>query len=329
MNLMSLTLPTPSGSTPVSLFTGSWLDINQPSQVWYPDPPTYTDSYVGVGSPQPVQHFITRHQCLLVEVHYPDGAAGDSLKPGETPGSSDCYSQRNIAILGVDNPGGDGSHTVAHPFVIRSTQPAERFGPPEELLLWWNNLPRTCRVQLQMAGVAADEILTLARGRLRSVGLSKASNDTISCAVGGVTYVPIPPRSGAIAAMLIIDLPDDIEYDQRFRVIVQQSGSPRRIVGTFGIDVPVVKARALRRDAENTFAVIAYHAERTPGRHPRRRVLDRYLEILGKRVDGLGGVSSRIPPSPYGAPPDVSGPGCLVRWLYVVRDLLRRLLPEA
>jgi hypothetical protein len=67
----------------------------------------------------------------------------------------------------------------------------------------------------------------------------------------------------------------------------------------------------------------------TPGRHPRRRVLDRYLEILGKRVDGLGGVSSRIPPSPYGAPPDVSGPGCLVRWLYVVRDLLRRLLPEA
>ncbi len=324
LHLTSLPLPTPTGPDPVSVFTGCWLDINQPGAAWYPDPPTYATSYVGAPNTQSVQHFVVRHQCLLVEVHYPEGPA-DSLAAGDTPGSSDCYSQRNLSILGVANPGREGSRTVAHPFLIRAGEPAQEAGAAhEELLLWWGDLPRAARVTLQMAGVAADEVLALARGRYGSLGLSVAGADTLRCVPRGVTYVPLPAGRGVIAALLTIALPGGVRYGQRFQVVVQHSGRPRRVVGAFTVDVPVLKAEALLRDAENTLAVMRYHTLRAPEGHPWRRILENYVAVLARRVDGLGGESGRIPPSPNGAPGETPRRGCLLGWLDALRGALAR-----
>jgi hypothetical protein len=76
----------------------------------------------------------------------------------------------------------------------------------------------------------------------------------------------------------------------------------RYVVGTFSVQVPVTTADTMLLPEENTLAIMRWRlGQRTPADrwYP---VLERYIELIAARVDGLGGDSGSILPSPTGVP---------------------------
>jgi hypothetical protein len=106
--------PNPSGAE-VTVYFGCWLDINQ-TRKRMPLSPGGSDGPWAEASCQSIQELTrARHMCIVAEVFFEE----DLTVGGETPGSSDNLSQRNLAILHSENPGGPGSHTVMHAFEIK------------------------------------------------------------------------------------------------------------------------------------------------------------------------------------------------------------------
>jgi hypothetical protein len=77
----------------------------------------------------------------------------------------------------------------------------------------------------------------------------------------------------------------------------------RYVVGTFQVKIPVSAGDALLRDEENTLAIMKWRLGQMATTNRWHPVLERYVGYLSARVDGLGGDSSSIEPSPDGAPP--------------------------
>lgn len=85
----------------------------------------------------------------------------------------------------------------------------------------------------------------------------------------------------------------------------------RYIAGAFQVKIPVATATTLLVPEENTLAILKW---RLQSMAPTKRwypVLERYIQYVAGRVDGLGGNASQIPPSLSGAPVGIveqSGP---------------------
>ena len=81
----------------------------------------------------------------------------------------------------------------------------------------------------------------------------------------------------------------------------------RYVVGTFQVKIPVTTREVMLRPEENTLAIMKWRlGQMSPGNRW-RPVLERYLSYIAARVDGLGGDSTSIQPSPNGVP--VTGVG--------------------
>jgi hypothetical protein len=83
----------------------------------------------------------------------------------------------------------------------------------------------------------------------------------------------------------------------------------RYVVGTFSVQIPVTTAETMLLPEENTLAIMRWRlGQRTPADrwYP---VLERYIEVIAARVDGLGGDSGSILPSPTGVPFPLPGHG--------------------
>ena len=79
----------------VTRFFGAWLDFNQRDDL--------RDLIRG------------EHQCLIAELHFPSHS---SIPRGAAPAEHDSLSQRNLAIVESDNPGGVAGHVVQHTFEL-------------------------------------------------------------------------------------------------------------------------------------------------------------------------------------------------------------------
>ena len=76
----------------------------------------------------------------------------------------------------------------------------------------------------------------------------------------------------------------------------------RYVVGSFGVRIPVGTSATLLLPEQNTLAIMKWRlANRSPADRW-YRVLQRYVGYLSDRVDGLGGDSSQVLPSPDGFP---------------------------
>jgi hypothetical protein len=76
----------------------------------------------------------------------------------------------------------------------------------------------------------------------------------------------------------------------------------RYVVGTFQIKIPVSRGDTLLRDEETALAIMKWRLGQMSATNRWRPVLERYVGYLSARVDGLGGDSTSIEPSPDGAP---------------------------
>jgi hypothetical protein len=256
------------------------------------------------------------------------------LNAGDTPGASQHFSQRNLAIHGIGNPGSDAARTVYHPFYIRGPRQhlAGPAGPleggeqpgtaPDELLIHWGRLPAATRVTMAFSGVAADAVLELERARGGGGRLSRMDADTIACAVGGATYVAIPPVDHDIAAMITLELPVGVRAGERYGALVQQIGGPERaVLGAFEIDIPVAKEPTLLLSEQRTLAVHRYAQQRRRRTDRWTPILRRYGDGLAARVDAFGGAAPLVRPSLDGYR---RRGGCLLALFGLWRALRRR-----
>jgi hypothetical protein len=77
----------------------------------------------------------------------------------------------------------------------------------------------------------------------------------------------------------------------------------RYVVGTFQVKIPVSTAEVMLLPEENTLAIMKWRLQQMDPTSRWYPVLDRYVQYIAARVDGLGGDSSSVQPSPNGVPP--------------------------
>jgi hypothetical protein len=96
-------------------------------------------------------------------------------------------------------------------------------------------------------------------------------------------------------------------------VVKTPSARPRTyryVVGTFQVKIPVTTADVMLPAEENTLAIMKWRLQRMAPSSRWYPVLNRYIDYISARVDGLGGDSKSIPPSPNGAPQAVKAQRC-------------------
>jgi hypothetical protein len=328
--------PVDAGDDERVAFFGCWLDINQTALRF----PLNTANHTGPYSSglESIQELLRgAHCCLVAEVDF----GTDWLQEGDSPAANDSLSQRNLAIVGSDNPGSPATHTVVHTFEIKPSPamgtnvplakirdfeaivPATLFARQsparllhrraDELMIEWGNLPEGTQATIYMPGIRADEVAELHGRRPGPANIEAIDPHTLALAVGArrVTYLPLPPsRYATIAALFAIELPEGVRKDNRFRLTVRQiDGMRRNILGAVEWIIPVTDAERLLPEEASRLAVFRHIARKIPANDQWAPVFDRYLEHQEDKVRGLGGDPDRIEASPQGYVPGVEPTG--------------------
>jgi hypothetical protein len=76
----------------------------------------------------------------------------------------------------------------------------------------------------------------------------------------------------------------------------------RYVVGTFQVKIPVTTSEVMLGPEENTLAIMKWRLQQMAPSNRWYPVLQRYVSYIAARVDGLGGDSTSILPSPNGVP---------------------------
>ena len=307
----------------VTKFFGCWLDINQVDKR-FPSAPGNSDGPWPEASCRSIQELVRgEHMCLVAETFFEP----DPTSVGDTPGTSDNLSQRNLAILHSDNPGGPDSHTVMHPFEVKPSEIGranlahfpngesfKRFFP-DELIFRWYNLPRDSEVSVYFSDIDTKEIAALAALRASPVAFEVINKHTLKFKVAGATWVPLPGgRTTNIPALLSIKLPDDVVYGNEYRVSIHQvSGRRRHIIGSCEFNIPISKAELIMEDTGRTLSVFKHIVSTIPNTDRWWPLMTRYVAHMARRFDALGGDSSVVHPNPDGSgrpyhPKDTSDP---------------------
>lgn len=105
-------------------------------------------------------------------------------------------------------------------------------------------------------------------------------------------------------------------------VVRRKLSNWRYVVGTFQIKIPVSTRDAMLFPEENTLAIMKWRLEQLSPSDRWFPVLKRYLGYLSARVDGLGGDSGSILPSPNGVPPEYVSKGVEREYIGKVCEVL-------
>jgi hypothetical protein len=169
-------------------------------------------------------------------------------------------------------------------------------------MLLRTGLPAETRMQLYMPEVEAKAVIELAARTMDYPGLRLVDSHTLECLPGDVTYVPLPPgRPRNSPALVTLELPERVRYGEQFSFVAHQvAGQPRRVLGSFQINIPIGKARALLPGEIRRLSVLRYIAGRRATDDPWRAVLDRLVGQVAARVKGFGGDPEKVAASPDG-----------------------------
>lgn len=313
-------VPDSSGAE-VTVFFGCWLDINQ-TKKRFPIAPGSSDGPWPAASCRSIQELVRgEHMCLVAEVFFEP----DPTNVGATPGTSDNLSQRNLAILHSDNPGGPDSHKVLHTFEVKPSELPALPGPREaqgglllanvaalaatkrygvdELIFRWHDLPRGSEVKVFLSDVDTAEIQGLAALRQSPLAFEVVDRHTLKLHVAGATWVPLPGgRDLRIPALLSIQLPPDVVYGDVYRVSIHQvGGRTRRILGSCDFRIEVSKAELLVDQTTRNLSVLRHVLLTIPTDNRWYPLMQRYVHQLGVKLDALGGDATQVHPNPDGS----------------------------
>lgn len=311
--------PNPSGAE-VTVYFGCWLDINQTRKRIPIDPGTSDGPWPDTSCRSIQELTRGRHTCVVSEIFFEP----DPTQAGETPDSSDNLSQRNLAILHSDNPGGPDSHTVMHTFEIKPSElffdakalaagtvpvtaghltKVDRQFRLDELIFRWHNLPQESEVTIYFSDIDTADIQALAMFRRSPLACDVVDKHTLKMNVAGATWIPIPGgRNLNIPALLSIKLPDTVTYGQEYHVSIHQvSGRGSRIIGSCEFRIPVSKAELILDDEIRNLSVFKHILTTVPTDNRWYPLMQRYVHHLGLKVNALGGSAGSIHPNPNGS----------------------------
>jgi hypothetical protein len=176
----------------------------------------------------PVQSLLpSSHSCVVAQLVYDDAPAPTSTSVVQGPEYTDNFAQRNLQITFSDNPGPPSAHIVPQTFDSRPG-PAPGAGPlqnyPDELMITWGDTPVGSTANIYWPGVAASDVLALAKEFYSTHQLSASDAHTIQCVVPkGVTCVPIPAGTGAnFAGLFTVELPHGVKAGQTYTITVRR-----------------------------------------------------------------------------------------------------------
>lgn len=306
----------PSSATERHVYFGAWLDINQtapqfPLNAAPPNGPWAANR-------KSVQELVRgQHQCLVAEIAFDPAPIPNSVNPG----TSDKLAQRNLAIVESSNPGVVGSRRIPQTFEIRPTSdrlPAEALA--DELMIDWGGTPVGSIATLHLPTMDCEEVLELAAQTWRTDHLALIDEHTLQVRTGGMSWIPLPRGVDAnVPGMLTIDLPPTVRAGQAFTVVVRQvtgqvarppgvvvlaaaASVPawRRVLGSFQITIPVRHKEVLLVPEQRLLSTLRWIERSIPPNDRWYSTFQRYVRQVAMRVDGLGGDSSLVTPSPSG-----------------------------
>jgi hypothetical protein len=290
---------------------------------------------------QQIQHWLNgTHHCIVAQIAYDDAPIINANGVTMSPENSDKLAQRNLQVTHSDNPGAPDTHRIPQTFDIRPSQPllqltGSLLNYPDELMIDWGNTPEGSTANIFWPQVNASQVIQLASSIYPSHLLKATDANTIQCKViKGVTYVPIPVSAGEnFAGLFTVDLPPTVVKGQEFNIVVRRITTRRNqdqfinrkefnneavvtrlrnwryVTGTFQVKIPVSTKEVLLFPEENTLAILKWRIEGMLPSNRWYRVMQRYISYIAARVDGLGGNSISILPSPQGVPPTGKGKG--------------------
>lgn len=303
----------PISGTERKVYFGAWLDLNQtaPQFPINPSPPEGP----WAANRKSVQELVRgQHQCLVAEIAF-DPAP---IPFNATPGTSDKLAQRNLAIVESANPGIVASRRIPQTFEIRPTSENLPEGAAhDELMIDWGRTPVGSVATLYLPAVNSEGVLDLAAQMYRTSNLVLIDEHTLQTRTGGMSWIPIPQGGNTnFTGMITIDLPPTVRAGQAFTVIVRQvTGGPRQVIGitaaaparvsrhilgTFQITIPVRTREVILAPEQRLLSNLRWILRAIPSTDRWFPVFSRYVGQVASRVDGLGGNSSEVSPSPSG-----------------------------
>jgi Galactose oxidase-like, Early set domain len=309
-----------SGADETVRYFGCWLDFNQTTHhfPWKPsgDGPFSEDPYEG-GPLSPLVDLVRNaHQCLVAEIYFEP----DPVHFGDTPGSSDNISQRNLVTEMSSNPGVPATRRIQSTMLVRPTKIAPQFTasplagpgidaqlavrrrhPWDELVIFRKNLPPGTAIDVYIPTLKASDILRVAAFRQGASRLEQVDDHTVRCRTGTVNYIPLPGNlDRPVPALLSIQLPDTVQAGQQLRAVVQQyRGSTLRVIGSIEVSIPVRKNPDIIPGEIRKYTVLKYIKTRIPSSDIWWPVFDRYIREIEDRLVGLGVDPSTIEPSTH------------------------------
>jgi hypothetical protein len=322
-----------SGAAETVRYFGCWLDFNRDlSEHHFPrkpsnDGPYSEDPFEGGPLSAIIDLVRNAHQCIIAEIYFEP----DPIEFGDTPGSSDNLSQRNLVLESAANPGVAATRRVQTTMLVRPSKVAglltsplggpgvtanlavRRRRPWDELVIRWRTLPPGTTIDLYVPSLQADDILRVAGFRQRGSALQKVDAHTVRATSGNVTYIPLPGTVDRLVPCLVsVQLPAGITAGQRFRASVHQySSDTKRVLGAVEIAVPVQHAADIILGEIRKYTVLKYIRTRIPASDIWWPVFDRYVREIEDRLVGFGEAPDWIEPSTHVGTrrPDADGAG--------------------
>nr|MDJ0642378.1 galactose oxidase early set domain-containing protein [Erythrobacter sp.] len=309
--------PASSGAE-VTVHFGVYLDINQPVKRFPINPSG--DGPFPEASSLPIRDLIRSwHSCMVAEIWID----GDATEPDSTPSTSDNLSQRNLAIVGLENPGKSASRTAMHTFelspsslrkgevFINPTLPGGQriaaanqriFHFPDELYFDWHNLPDDAEVTLYFSDFDTEDLQALLSSRISAPAFEILDSNTVRFKIGDCAWLPLPgERQVRVPALMSVALPDGIVEGQTYKATVRQvDGRTNRIIGSFTLEMPVSKASFLLPEAKRQSSFMSHILTTLDTSDRWRPLIERLVMHLDARIDALGGDSGKVRPNPDG-----------------------------
>jgi hypothetical protein len=194
-------------------------------------------------------------------------------------------------------------------------------------MTFWGNAPTGSFASLYLPAVSATEIVGLAGQLYASHRLTVDDANTIRCPAEGVTFVPLPEGTAANAGLLTVELPFGIKKGDAYTIQVRQITDAelepppiiargrqlaargkntidwRRTSGQFQFNVVIRTREQLLYREERLLAWLKWISQSISAASRWRPVWDRYLTLIGGRVDGFGGDPNAVLPSATGTVP--------------------------
>ncbi len=294
-------------------YFGAWLDFNQ-TTLQFPLNAMPADG-PWAANRKSIQDLVRgQHQCLVAEIAFDPTA----IPGGATPGTSDKLAQRNLAIVESANPGVVGSRRIAQTFELRATAAQLPEGAEhDELMIDWGATPVGSVVKLYLPAVNGEEVVDLAARTNRSSNLALIDEHTLQLRAGGMSWIPIPKGGDTnLTGLITIDLPPSVVAGQVFTVVVRQvTGGHQRVadvaavalkrvgrrtLGSFQITIPVRTKNVILPTEQRLLSNLRSIERSIPPTDRWFPVFRRYVTQVASRVDGLGGDSTQVAPSPSG-----------------------------